>query len=283
VSLSSPVHSLQQRSLLGLGTSSFGEYGSETQSEVEAIQCALDLGVRVIDCAEMYAEGRAEMIVGRAIKHQRSEVYLTTKINPWHANVEKMAASCHASLKRLETDYIDLYLLHWKGPVPLEESVYALEQLKRQGSIRDWGVSNFDLPDLTELLAVSGRIVGIVNQVLYNPLRRYAEFKLKPESLVAKNIVFQAYSPFDGTRKFNLEIFESIAKRYNASARAVLLAWIVFKGFQPIFKSTQRTHIEENIKALNLNLTTEDIALIDNTYPFDGLRVQALERDDNAA
>jgi len=122
-----------------------------------------------------------------------------------------------------------------------------------------------------------------VNQVLYNPIRRYAEFKLKPESLVPKNIVFQAYSPFEGTRKFNLEIFELIAKRYNSSARAVLLAWSIFKGFQPIFKSTQRSHIEANIKAVNLNITTEDVALIDSAYPFEALHVQALERDDNLA
>ena len=276
-------HPLQQLPPLGLGTATFGQAGCDAKAEAQTIQCALDLGIRVIDCAEMYAEGGAEAIVGQAIKQRRSEVYVTTKINPWHANVEKMAACCHASLKRLGTEYIDLYLLHWRGPVPLDESVYALEQLKRQGSIRDWGVSNFDLSDLNELLAVSGTQQAIVNQVLYNPIRRYAEFELQPELSLKENILFQAYSPFEGVRKFNFEIFESVGKTYNVSARAVVLAWIIFKGFNPIFKSTQRTHVEENIQALTLKLSPEDLSLIDMAYPFDTLRVRALERDDNAS
>jgi len=276
-------HPLQQLSPLGLGTSSFGQHATEEKNEIQTIHCALDLGIRVIDCAEIYAEGHAETVVGLALKQRRNEAYLTTKINPWHANIEKMSLCCHASLKRLKTDYLDLYMLHWRGPVPLEESVYALEELKRQGSIRDWGVSNFDLLDLTELVAVADSQDTIVNQVLYNPLRRYAELKLKPEFSLKKNILFQAYSPFDSARTFNLEIFESLAKIYNSTTRAVVLAWIIAKGFNPIFKSTQRVHIEENIHALNLSLSSADLALVDAAYPFDALRVQALERDDNAS
>ncbi|HAU77163.1 MAG TPA: aldo/keto reductase, partial [Agrobacterium sp.] len=165
---------------LGLGTWNMGETRSSAEQEVESIRRAIDLGMTLIDTAEMYADGRSEEIVGRAIVNHREDVFLVSKVYPWNASATGTVDACERSLARLGTDHIDLYLLHWRGEHPLEETVAAFERLKMDGKIGDWGVSNFDTDDMEELFAVPDGRNCAANQVLYNLSRRGPEFSLLP-------------------------------------------------------------------------------------------------------
>ena len=165
---------------LGMGTWHMGEDAAQRSVELAALRAGIDLGLRLIDTAEMYADGRAEQLVGEAIKGRRDEVFLVTKFYPHHASRKQLVTACERSLERLGVDGIDLYLLHWRGRVPLEETVETLERLVEAGKIERWGVSNFDVHDLEELTEVAGGTHVFANQVLYNPARRGIEYDLLP-------------------------------------------------------------------------------------------------------
>jgi diketogulonate reductase-like aldo/keto reductase len=184
---------------LGFGTWMMGEDRSAAKAEVDAVRLALDLGMTVIDTAEMYGDGGAERIVGEALKERREDAFLVSKVLPWNASYDGTIKACHASLNRLGTDHLDLYLLHWRGEHPLEDTVAAMEELKTAGRIRAWGVSNFDVDDMEELFSAADGENCAVNQVLYNLSRRGIEFDLLPWCQEHK-IPVMAYSPIEQGR-----------------------------------------------------------------------------------
>jgi diketogulonate reductase-like aldo/keto reductase len=267
------------RSALVLGTFGFGEALHAREAEVDAICCALDCGINAFDTAPMYADGEAERILGLALSGTaRDRVSVITKINPWDANLEKMARECEASLARMSLDYIDLYLLHWRGPVPIDETVEALERLRGQGKIRDWGVSNFDREDLLEILALRRPSLGsLTNQVLYNPRRREAESRLMNGRFPSLELM--AYSPFERDRPLDLSVFAPVARRHGCDVHAAVLAWILRQGVRPVFKASRRAHVRENARAIEVDFLTEELEAIERAYPR--LEQPArIERDD---
>lgn len=261
-----------------LGTYGFGVHAHAEKDEVSAIRCALDAGICTFDTAPMYADGGAERVLGRALSDvSRQKAYVITKINPWDANLEKTRRECEASLRRLGMDHIDLLLVHWRGPVPLDETVEALSRLYRDGKILNWGVSNFDRGDLTEILPLRTAVLPpMPNQVLYNPLRREAENRLLAQF---PGLRWMAYSPFERDRTFNMAAFEPIARRNGCNVRAVVLAWIARQGFMPVFKAAQAQHVEANSHALRVNFLDEELSTIDQLYPAP-INPAQLYRDD---
>lgn len=252
---------------LGQGTWLMGERASEASREVDSLKRGVELGMTLIDTAEMYAEGGAERIVARAIDGQRDKVHLVSKVYPWNASVRGTADACRRSLDRLQTDHIDLYLLHWRGEHPLAETVGAFERLKSDGLIGAWGVSNFDTDDMEELVAApSGKNVA-ANQILYNLNRRGPEFDLIPWCR-ARNIPIMAYSPVDqGTLTANSELIH-LAKAYQATAAQVALAFLIRQGnVIPIPKTSSVHRVEENCAAVDLHITDADWQALDLLFP----------------
>lgn len=263
---------------LVLGTYGFGVHAHAQKEEVSAIRCALDSGIFVFDTAPMYADGGAERVLGLALADAaRENAYVITKINPWDANIEKTQKECEASLRRLGMDHIDLLLLHWRGPVPLDETVEALSRLHRSGKILNWGVSNFDYADLAQLLPLRDPAMPtLTNQVLYNPLRREAESRLMAQF---PNLSWMAYSPFERDRTFDMAVFEPTAQRNNCHVRAVVLAWIARQGLLPVFKAAQVRHVQANSQALQVDFLEEELAAIDRCHPVP-VNPDRLYRDD---
>ena len=257
---------------LGQGTWRMGEDESKRDAEIEALRTGIDCGLHVIDTAEMYGEGTAEKLVGEAIQDRREDVFLVSKVYPYNAYGDKLVKACDASLERLGTDYLDLYLLHWRGDVPLEETVEGMERLKESGKIRAWGVSNFDVDDMKELLALPNGKNCAVNQVLYHMGSRGIEYDLLPY-MEEQGIPVMAYSPLaEGSDVkedvFNNERLNQIADMYSASVAQVLLAWSVRSGqVIAIPKAGQVHHVEENAAAMLLDLSEEDFEAIDETFP----------------
>jgi len=253
---------------LGQGTWYMGERGDARQAEVAALRLGIDLGLTLIDTAEMYADGGAEAVVGEAIAGRRDQVFLVSKVYPHNASLRGTPAACERSLRRLNTDVIDLYLLHWRGDVPLAETVAALEALRYSGKIRHWGVSNFDLDDMQALLAVPGGGHCAVNQVLYNPEHRGIEFDLLPW-LAAKAIPLMAYSPVgQGGRLLRAPALRAVAARHAVSPAQIALAWGLRQpGLISIPKASHPAHVRENAAALDLALTGQDLAELDATFP----------------
>nr|WP_201738975.1 aldo/keto reductase [Exiguobacterium sp. SH4S7] len=257
---------------LGQGTWRMGDDASKHDAEIEALQTGLDCGLHVIDTAEMYGEGKSETLVGEAIQDRREDVFLVSKVYPHNAGGDKLVQACDATLERLGTDYLDLYLLHWRGNIPLKETVDGLEQLKADGKIRAWGVSNFDVDDMKELLALPNGKHCAVNQVLYHLGSRGIEHDLLP-FLEEQRIPVMAYSPLaEGSdvkeKIFNDETVKQIAEAYHASVAQILLAWTVRSGnVIAIPKAGQKAHVEENGAALLLNLTEEDFKALDEAFP----------------
>ena len=257
---------------LGQGTWRMGDDASKRDAEIEALQTGLDCGLHVIDTAEMYGEGKAESLVGEAIRGRREDVFLVSKVYPHNAGGEKLIQSCEATLERLGTDYLDLYLLHWRGNIPLKETVDGLEQLKADGKIRAWGVSNFDVDDMEELLALPNGNQCAVNQVLYHLGSRGIEHDLLP-FLQEQGIPVMAYSPLaEGSdvkeKIFNDETVHRIADAYSATPAQLLLAWATRSGHViAIPKAGQAAHVEENAAALLLQLTEDDYAALDEAFP----------------
>ena len=254
-------------SALGLGTWHMGEDPRRAGQEVEALRHGLDEGLTLIDTAEMYAEGGAEEIVGEAIAGRRDEVFLVSKVYPWNASRKGTIAACERSLARMRTDRLDLYLLHWRGEHPLAETVEAFETLQEAGKIGAWGVSNFDLADMEELMEVPGGGNCVVNQVLYNLSRRGVEYDLLPWCQ-HRGIAVMAYSPIEQGSLARNETLIHIAKAYQATPAQVALAFLLERdGVIAIPKSSHPQRVTENREAADLDLTDEDLDALDAAFP----------------
>ncbi|MDD1498697.1 MULTISPECIES: aldo/keto reductase [Agrobacterium] len=252
---------------LGIGTWNMGESHAEEAQEVASIRKAVELGMTVVDTAEMYADGRSEEIVGKAIADLRDEVFLVSKVYPFNASATGTIEACERSLKRLGVDHLDLYLLHWRGSHPLEETVAAFEKLKQSGKIRDWGVSNFDTDDMEELFEVENGRNCAVNQVLYNLSRRGVEYDLLPWCQ-EKGLPLMAYSPIEQGRILNNHELIRIAKAYQATPAQVALAFLLERdGVLAIPKSAKPERVEENRGATDLDISDEDWASLDAAFP----------------
>lgn len=251
-------------SALGQGTWHMGERGSDRKAEAAALRLGVSLGMTLIDTAEMYAEGGAEEVVGQAIAGIREEVFLVSKVYPHNASRRGVPAACERSLKRMVVEVIDLYLLHWRGSVPLGETVEAFERLKQQGKIRHWGVSNFDVDDMEELLAAGGSGCA-ANQVLYNPEHRGIEFDLMGWQ-AARGMPVMAYSPVgQGGRLLRSPAMLEVAKRHGASAAQVAIAWSLRRpGVISIPKAGRLAHVREN--ATVISLTDADLVAVDAAF-----------------
>jgi diketogulonate reductase-like aldo/keto reductase len=252
---------------LGLGTWNMGDSRSSAAREVESIRKAIDLGMTLIDTAEMYAGGRSEEVVGKAISGRRDEVFLVSKVYPWNASARGTVEACENSLARLGTDRLDLYLLHWRGEHPLAETVAAFERLKKDGKIGNWGVSNFDTDDMEELFAVPDGKNCAANQVLYNLSRRGPEFLLLPWCQ-QHGVPLMAYSPIEQGRILNNHELIRIAKAYQATPAQLALAFLLERdGVIAIPKSASVSRVEENRGATDLEITDEDWAALDAAFP----------------
>lgn len=252
---------------LGLGTWRFGEDARHHDEEVAAVRAAIDLGMTVIDTAEMYGDGASERLVGEAITGRRDDVFLVSKVLPDHATRKQTVAACAKSLERLGTDHLDLYLLHWRERTPLRETVAAFSQLQEKGKIRQWGVSNFELSDMKELLAVPGGAAVSCNQVLYNLGRRGIEFDLLPWCR-ERRIAIMAYSPIEQARLLHRKAVREVAVRRGATPAQVCLAWVLR---QPeviaIPKAGSIEHVREDYASRSLKLTDDDYAELDEAFP----------------
>ncbi|GBQ28044.1 aldo/keto reductase [Gluconacetobacter sacchari] len=258
---------------LGMGTWALGDAAGRREQEIASLRLGLDLGLRVIDTAEMYGAGRSERLVGEAIAGRRDEVFLVTKILPSNASRAGVAEHCRASLRRLGTDRVDLYLLHWRGGVPLEETVEAFERLRRDGLIGAWGVSNFDVGDLDDLARAGAAGSCAANQILYSLDYRGVEFDLL-EADRRRSIVTMAYSPLgQGGDLLRQPVLERIAGRHEtslgpATPAQVALAWVLRQpGVLAIPKAGGVAHMRENAAAAELVLTAEDLEAIDRSIP----------------
>ncbi|ESY66651.1 MULTISPECIES: aldo/keto reductase [Mesorhizobium] len=253
--------------VLGQGTWKMGEDIRRRGDEVAALRLGLDLGVTLIDTAEMYASGGAEEVVAEAIAGRRDEVFLVSKVLPSNASRAGVQRSCENSLKRLATDRIDLYLLHWPGSVPLAETVEAFEALKKAGKIRHWGVSNFDIEEMEDLAGLPNGGNVQTNQVLYNLVRRGLEFDLAPWSR-KRGIPLMAYSPVEQGALARNARLDAVAARHGATAAQIALAWVMQQeGVISIPKASSQEHVRQNFAALDIKLTGEDLADLDRAFP----------------
>ncbi len=253
---------------LGQGTWKMGERGADRGAEADALRLGLDLGMTLIDTAEMYADGGSEEVVARAIAGRRDEVFLVSKVYPHNATARGTPAACTRSLKRLGTDRIDLYLLHWRGGTDLEETVAAFEALREQGKILRWGVSNFDVDDMEEIAALPDGTACMTDQVLYNPEARGIEFDLLPWC-ADKRVPVMAYSPVgQGGRLLRSAALKAVAGRHGATAAQVALAWAMrHPHVIAIPKAAGADHVRQNAASAALALTDADLAEIDAAFP----------------
>ncbi len=252
---------------LGQGTWKMGEESGQRNSEVKALKRGLDLGLSLIDTAEMYAEGGAEEVVGEAIAGCRDTVYLVSKVYPHNASRAGVATACERSLKRLKTDRLDLYLLHWRGSYPLSETVDAFERLVAQGKIKNWGVSNFDTDDMVELTELAKAGGCAVNQVLYHLGSRGIEFDLLP-ACQRDHVAMMAYSPLGQGDVLDDAALLKIAKARGVSSATIALAWVLRQpGMIAIPKAATLAHVEANAQAQDLVLDATEIAALDKAFP----------------
>ncbi|BAY80751.1 aldo/keto reductase [Calothrix parasitica NIES-267] len=253
--------------VLGQGTWRMGEDSSQKDAEIAALRLGLDMGMTLIDTAEMYGEGGAEEVVGKAIKNRREEVYLVSKVYPHNASRKGTVAACERSLKRLKTDCIDLYLLHWRSSIPLSETLEAFESLKQAGKIRDYGVSNFDASDMKKAIDLPNGKQIATNQVLYNLARRGIEWDLLPWCN-QHDIPIMAYSPIEQKGILNNSVLKAVASRHNATPAQIALAWLLQQqGIIAIPKASNPEHVKENSAALDIELTQEDLSELDKAFP----------------
>jgi diketogulonate reductase-like aldo/keto reductase len=253
--------------VLGLGTWRMGETGSRGADIVNALRLGIDLGMTLIDTAEMYGEGGAEEVVAKAIVGQRSQVFLVSKVYPHNASRQGVVAACERSLKRLNTDHLDLYLLHWIGDVPFHETLAGFDDLQRAGKIKAHGVSNFDTDDMNAWTKLpSGKSVA-TNQVMYNLARRGIEWELLPWCR-KRHIPVMAYSPVDQGSLLTKRGLKQIAARRGVTPAQVALAWLLHQeGVVAIPKAARPDHIRENRAALDLELTPEELKELDRAFP----------------
>ena len=263
--------------VLGQGTWNLGDAPARRQEEITALRRGLDLGLALVDTAEMYGNGRSEKLVGEAIAGRRDEVFLVSKVFPQNASHRLMPRSCEASLRRLGVETIDLYLLHWPGGVPLAETVDAFENLQRAGKIRHWGVSNFDTDGMQALWNLPGGDRAQANQVLYNLGERGIEWDLAPWQR-RRGVPVMAYSPFDQGRLLRKRPLADFARRHGMTASQVAIAWLLAQdGVIAIPKTGTPARLQENAAALAHPLTGEQLRELDALYaPPDGPRPLAM-------
>jgi diketogulonate reductase-like aldo/keto reductase len=253
--------------VLGQGTWGLAEDAHVRTDEIAALRLGLDLGMTLIDTAEMYADGGAEELVGEAIAGRRQEVFLVSKVLPSNATRRGTIAACERSLRRLRTDQLDLYLLHWRGSTPLAETLNAFATLLDSGKIRTWGVSNFDASDMEELAALADGSSVATDQVLYNLTRRGIEYDLLPWCRRCP-IPIMAYSPIEQGRMLGQPVLRGVAERHGATPAQVALAWLLRQdGVLAIPKAGRAAHVRENRAALDVRLTKTDLADLDRAFP----------------
>lgn len=252
--------------VLGQGTWYMGDLPARRTAELAALRAGMDLGMTLIDTAEMYGDGAAERLVGQAIAGRRDQAFIVSKVLPHHATRRGTVAACEASLKRLATDRIDLYLLHWRGGVPLDDTLAGFADLQHAGKIRHWGVSNFDLDDMAELSALAGGGAVAANQVLYNLTRRGIEFDLLPQCC-GSGVPVMAYSPIEQGRLLRDPTLADVASRHQATPAAIALAWVLRQpGMIAIPKASTVAHVGQNHAALDIHLNQEDLAALDQAF-----------------
>lgn len=252
---------------LGLGTWHMGERNSDPKAEALAIRAAIDIGVTLIDTAEMYAEGGAEEVVAQAVAGIREKVFIVSKVYPHNASRTGAIAACERSLKRLATDRIDLYLLHWRGRYPLAETVAAFEALKAGGKIRHWGVSNFDVDDMEELRGVGSGNACVTNQVLYHLGSRGIDYDLIADC-ADNNETIMAYSPLGQGAILRNRALGEVARKHGVTPAAVAIAWTMrHPNVIAIPKAARLSHVTENVAAADLVLDASDLAALDKAFP----------------
>jgi diketogulonate reductase-like aldo/keto reductase len=253
--------------VLGMGTWHLGQGRHPREEELEALRLGMELGMNLIDTAEMYGSGASEELVGEAIEGRRDEVLLVSKVLPHHASAEGTRAACEASLRRLGTDHLDLYLLHWRGSIPLEDTVAGFEALREEGLIGHWGVSNFDLADLLEVRDLAGGTAVEADQVLYNLLRRGIEWDLLPWCQT-HGLPVMAYSPLEQGRLNGHPVLRAIGGAHKATSTQVALAWVLaHKGVCAIPEAGTPEHVRRNREALDLELEADDLLKLDGAFP----------------
>jgi len=251
----------------GQGTWHMGENRGRRAEEVAALKLGIELGITLIDTAEMYGNGVAEEIVAEAIKGRRDKLFIVSKVLPYNSSQKGTIEACERSLKRLKTDRIDLYLLHWRGSHPFAETLAGFERLQRDGKIRHHGVSNFDRGDMEEWTRLDGGKAVASNQILYNLTRRGPEFDLI-RWCRQKTISIMAYSPIEQGRMLGHKALGEVATRHGAAPAQVALAWLLRQdGMMVIPKASRQQHVRENLGALDLKLTDQDLADLDRAFP----------------
>jgi len=257
----------QKISALGLGTWRMGEDAELLKVEADVLRHGLDAGINIIDTAEMYGEGGAEMVVGEALNGRRDEAYIVSKVYPHNASYDGVIAACERSLERLQTDRIDLYLLHWRGQYPFDETVSGFERLKSDGKILHWGVSNLDADDMKELLSVRDGNKCAVDQVLYNLSDRGIEWDLKP-TLEESGIPVMAYCPLGEGRLLRDASLATLADRHGVTPASIALAWLISRQRTiAIPKTSRMERIAPIVAALGIELDEDDLALLDHEFP----------------
>lgn len=260
------LHSGATMPALGLGTWRLGERKRQRPAEIAALRLGIERGMPLIDSAEMYGEGDAEVLVGDAIAGRREAVFLVSKFYPQHASARGVIAACAASLRRLATDWLDLYLLHWRGKVPLADTIAGLETLRAEGRIRAWGVSNFDRADMEELLRLPGGEHCAANQVLYHLGCRGIEWDLLP--LCRRHrVAVMAYSPLDEGRLLKDRQLRELALSLEVTPARLALSWLLAQQVAVIAKAADPAHVEDNAGALSLTLSPTVQARIDQLFP----------------
>lgn len=258
--------------VLGQGTWNMGEKQALKEQEVKALRFGIELGMALIDTAEMYASGGAETVVGEAIRGLRDHVFLVSKVYPHNAGRKKISEACENSLKRLKTDYLDLYLLHWRGQIPLEETIEGMEKLKKEGKILRWGVSNFDTDDMNELFNLPNGNHCMTNQVLYHLGSRGIEFDLFPWQKSHK-MPIMAYSPIAQGGTLRTQLLEDatvlgIAEEHGVKPMQIILAWCIRSNdVIAIPKAVQLEHVKENAASASIELTSEDLKRLEKIFP----------------
>jgi diketogulonate reductase-like aldo/keto reductase len=253
--------------VLGQGTWYMGDDRARRADEIAALRLGLDLGMTLIDTAEMYGNGAAEQLVGEAIAGRRDDVFLVSKVLPGNATRRGTIAACERSLQRLGTDRLDLYLLHWRGGTPLEDTLGAFETLTKAGKIRHFGVSNLDLADMEELWSLEGGAAAATDQVLYNLTRRGVEWDLLPWCR-ERGVPIMAYSPIEQGRLLRRPEVRAVAARHGATPAQAALAWVLrHDDVIAIPKAGDPRHVGENRAALDLSLTEQDLAALDRAFP----------------
>jgi diketogulonate reductase-like aldo/keto reductase len=262
--------------VLGMGTAGLGEAIAQYDNEIAALRRGIDLGMTLIDTAEIYGEGKAETLIGEAIANCRSSVFLVSKVAPRNAIGQGAIAACENSLQRLQTDFIDLYLLHWRGTVELSETLAAFETLKQSGKIRDYGVGNFDVEDMEEATALPGGEAIATNQIPYNLQHRNSEWKLL-SWCGQREIPIMAHSPLLQGELLKHPKLQSIAQQRGVTVAQVAIAWLLHQEAIVFPKASSIAHVEQNRAALDLQLTKEELSALDIAFPPPSAPIALLE------